>query len=150
MAALITWTNEISVGIEEIDEQHKVLIGLLNAINEAVQERRSSMVTAEIITQLIDYTRIHFAVEESLMRILGYQEYEAHKVQHGILIESLADLARKFAAGKVTVGFELQNFLKTWLTKHILANDKKYTQHFLNARVNANLAKHSWISQLWK
>lgn len=150
MSPLIPWTQEISVGIEEIDEQHKILVGLLNEINEAVQQKRSNTIAAEILNKLIEYTRIHFAVEESIMRILNYPEYVLHKEQHKALMKGVINLAEKLEAGKITVGFELQNFLKSWLIKHILTVDKKYTEHFLKAGVQVKLANSHWISNLWE
>ena len=87
MSKFIEWSNELSVGIEEIDEQHKVLVDLLNQIHEAIQQRHGAEATGEIIDRLGEYTRIHFAVEESLMRILHYSEYERHKEEHDRLIE---------------------------------------------------------------
>ena len=69
MSTFIEWSNELSVGIEEIDAQHKVLVDLLNQTHEAIQQRYTAQVTNDIIDQLGEYTRVHFAVEESLMRI---------------------------------------------------------------------------------
>lgn len=42
MAKFIEWTGELSVGIEEIDEQHKVLVDLINEIHEVIHQRRGS------------------------------------------------------------------------------------------------------------
>ncbi|KOR27636.1 hemerythrin, partial [Achromatium sp. WMS1] len=82
MTQFLAWSEEISVGVEEIDEQHKVLLNLINELNDAMQARRSHDVITSIINKLSEYTRIHFAVEESLMRILNYPDYESHKAQH--------------------------------------------------------------------
>ncbi|MCB1766851.1 MAG: hemerythrin family protein, partial [Candidatus Competibacteraceae bacterium] len=89
MVKFIEWSNALSIGIEEIDAQHKVLVDLLNQVHEAIQQRHGVEVTNEIVEQLGEYTRIHFAVEESLMRILHYPEYERHKDEHDRLIEQL-------------------------------------------------------------
>lgn len=150
MLPLIVWDSTLSVGIEEIDEQHKILISLLNEINEAVQQRRSNVAAKEIINKLIKYTRIHFAVEESIMRILNYPEYDSHKEQHKSLMQGVVNLADKIESGKITVGFELQNFLKHWLTKHIFNTDKQYTEHFLKSGVQAKLQNSNWWDiQVW-
>ena len=74
MSTFIEWSNELSVGIEEIDAQHKVLVDLLNQTHGAIQQRHIAQVTNDIIDQLSEYTRVHFAVEESLMRILHYPD----------------------------------------------------------------------------
>lgn len=146
----IEWNAELSVGIEEIDAQHKVLLSLLNDMHEAIQQQRSREVAKEILEKLMDYTRIHFAVEESLMRILGYPGYEEHKQQHVELMLSIGELSRKMERGKITIGFELQYFLKNWLTKHIIGTDKDYTGYFLQAGIAPKLRHNFWTLKLWE
>ncbi|KOR31285.1 hemerythrin [Achromatium sp. WMS2] len=150
MAPFLKWSEEISVGVEELDEQHKVLINMINNLHDAMQERRSHEVVSQIMVQLREYTRIHFAVEESLMRILGYPDYEEHKKQHEELMLSVKDLSQKIKDGKSSISFELMYFLKAWLTNHIMESDKQYTTHFLSSGANAKLRKRSWISSLWQ
>src|SRR5512140_2145124 len=67
--AHIEWSDELSVGIQEIDEQHKVLVGLVNDMHRAIHEHHGRDTARAILEKLGDYTRVHFAVEESLMRI---------------------------------------------------------------------------------
>lgn len=149
MGKFVEWSDELSVGVEEIDEQHKVLVGLVNDMHEAIHQRHGSDVVQEILAQLTDYTRVHFAVEESLMRILNYPGYEAHKEKHEVLLSHVVELNEKVKAGKTSIGFELMHFLKVWLTKHIMESDKEYSGHFLSAGANAKLKKRSWVSKLW-
>ena len=149
MSKFVEWSDELSVGIEEIDNQHKVLVDLVNEMNEAIQHRRGNEVVREILSRLADYTRIHFAVEESLMRILGYAGYEAHKVQHEELLGHVLELQDKVHSGRAAIGFELMHFLKFWLTKHIMESDKNYSEFFLQAGAGATLKKTSWASRLW-
>ena len=52
MTAFIEWSNELSVGIEEIDAQHKVLVDLLNQIHEAIQQRHGAEITGRILQKL--------------------------------------------------------------------------------------------------
>jgi hemerythrin len=149
MGTFIDWSDELSVGIEEIDEQHKVLIGLVNKMHEAIHQRHGSAVVGEILDELAGYTKIHFAVEESLMRILHYPGYEEHHEQHQDLLQQVVELQEKVASGKSSVSFELLHFLKTWLTKHILKEDMSYSGFFIAAGAKPTLAKKSWISRLW-
>lgn len=146
----IQWSEEISVGVEELDEQHKVLVELINELHNAMQNRHSNDVIQEILTRLTEYTRIHFAVEESLMRILGYPDYEKHKKQHEELIRSIIELSNRLKLGKANVSFALMHFLRLWLTKHIMESDKQYTDHFLSAGIQSRLKKRSWIASLWQ
>jgi hemerythrin len=150
MGRFVEWSDELSVGVEEIDEQHKVLVGLVNEMHEAIHQRHGSEVVQEILAKLADYTRIHFAVEESLMRILNYPDYETHKAQHEELLRHVVELVEKVDSGKTAIGFELMHFLKVWLTKHIMESDKQYTDHFLSAGAHSKLKKRSWVGRMWE
>lgn len=149
MSKFVEWSNELSVGIEEIDAQHKVLVDLLNEIHDAMRQGRTVQTTKGIIDRLGEYTRVHFAVEESLMRILHYPDYERHKEEHDELIAQLTDMHAKWEKGKGAIGFELAHFLKTWLTEHIMEGDKRYSAHFLAQGIRPELAKPSWVKKLW-
>ncbi|MCU7842356.1 MAG: bacteriohemerythrin [Candidatus Thiodiazotropha sp. (ex Monitilora ramsayi)] len=149
MSNFVEWSDTLSVGIEEIDEQHKLLVDLVNKMHEAIHQRHGSDVVNSILADLADYTRIHFAVEESLMRILNYPGYEEHKEIHEELLHSVVDLQEKVATGKKSIGFELMHFLKTWLTKHIMEEDMQYSSFFITAGAQPKLGKKSWIKRLW-
>lgn len=149
MSKFVEWSDALSVGIEEIDGQHKVLVDLVNKMHEAIHQRHGSDVVNSILSDLADYTRIHFAVEESLMRILNYPGYEAHKEIHEELLGAVVDLQEKVATGKKSIGFELMHFLKTWLTKHIMEEDMQYSGFFIASGAQPRLGKKSWIKRLW-
>ncbi|RLJ19004.1 hemerythrin [bacterium endosymbiont of Escarpia laminata] len=149
MGAFVVWSDSLSVGIEEIDEQHKILVNLINRMHQAIHERHGSDVVKGILAELADYTRIHFAVEESLMRILNYPGYDEHKEIHDELLGHVVELIEKVESGKTAIGFELLHFLKTWLTKHIMEEDMRYTGFFLAAGASPKLSKKSWIRRLW-
>ena len=150
MANFVEWSEDLSVGIEEIDDQHKVLVALVNEMHEAIHERHGSEAVRDVLGKLADYTRIHFAVEESLMRILGYPDYEVHKEQHEQLIGHMNELQHKVDTGKTAIGFELMHFLKVWLTKHIMESDREYSDYFVKAGAKPRLKKKSWTTRLWE
>jgi hemerythrin len=122
------WTDAMSVGIVEIDEQHKILVGILNRLFSALVQRESHEVTAEILDTLVDYTNTHFALEEKLMQDAGYDpvEFAAHLREHRAFIEKINDAADQHLAEGKSVSFEITSFLKRWLRDHILVTDKKY------------------------
>jgi len=127
---LFQWSNEYSVGVEEIDEQHKELVRLLNSLHQAIHERHGSEVSRRILNELVAYTQVHFAVEESLMRISAYPDFANHKKIHTSLIEQVHELQIKLDEGAAKISFELLHFLKHWLMHHILETDKQFGQHF--------------------
>jgi hemerythrin len=149
MGKFIEWSDVLSVGIDEIDAQHQVLVDLVNEMHEAIHARHGSEAVQDVLGKLADYTKIHFAVEESLMRILGYPGYEEHKAQHEELIHSMVDLQHKVETGKTAIGFELMHFLKIWLTKHIMESDQQYSHFFMEAGLKPKFQKRGWATKLW-
>ncbi|MDM8569927.1 bacteriohemerythrin [Thiotrichales bacterium HSG1] len=144
----ISWQDDLSVGIQEIDEQHKILIKLINRLFDEAIIKRNTSIANEILTELIQYTVIHFAVEESLFRIFNYPNYEKHKLQHEELTKQVMGLKVKIEQGE-EVSTELIVFLRSWLTKHILKEDKKYTNFFTEKGLQLNWAKKSWLGKIW-
>ncbi|MDD3610082.1 MAG: bacteriohemerythrin [Halothiobacillaceae bacterium] len=146
---LIEWQDDLSVGIDEIDSQHKTLVDIVNELHQAVAERRGKEVMQEILDRLDEYTRIHFATEESLMRIFHYPAYETHKETHDQLIDQLRHIRKDFEEGHGGVTFELMQVLKNWLVKHIQHSDKEYTPYFMQGKLSSNEAPKSWFERLW-
>ncbi len=130
---LIAWSDAFSVGITEIDNQHKRLIKIFNDLHEALQTHKSDVVTNHLIASLFEYTATHFGYEEKLLEEHGYPGFDAHKRKHIKLVTTLSELRGRYEQGDQAVIGELLTFLKEWLIGHIQGTDKEYTA-FLNAR----------------
>jgi hemerythrin len=124
------------------------LVDLVDALHEAIHQRQGSGVARDVLGKLAVHTRIHFAVEESRMRILGYPDSQEHKAQHGELIQSMLELQQKFVSG-AAIGFELTHFLKIWLTRHIMENDQRYGQYVVETGAKVRFKQKSWAGSLW-
>lgn len=149
MKNFIEWNKELSVDIQELDEQHKVLVDILNRLHEAIITRTDTDIIDDIFTELVQYTLVHFAVEESLMRIFDYPLYEDHKKHHEQLTKQVIDLQRKARKGDITASMSLWQFLKKWLTNHILIEDKKYSLFFLKCGLKKHWTERSWSGKIW-
>jgi hemerythrin len=149
MSPFVEWSPALSLGIDEIDAQHQALIDLINALHEVVRAGRPREQQLDALGRLAEYTKIHFAVEESLMRILGYPDYERHKGQHEGLIRSMIDLQRRLAGGEAPIDAPLMDHLKHWLLDHIVQSDRQYSRAFLEAGVLARHQRQSWATRLW-
>ncbi len=84
----IVWDNILSIGVDEIDEDHRKLIHIFNILNHAVAEKESPEYLAACLDELIYCTVWHFSHEERLMLKFRYPEAEAHKTEHRDLIQS--------------------------------------------------------------
>lgn len=132
---LFAWSDSYRVGIDEIDAQHKELVRLLNDLHISIREHHGSATSREILNRLVDYTRTHFLVEESLMRVSGYAELDSHRHQHETLIAQIAALQEKLDAGITSISFELLHFLKHWLMHHINGDDKQFGAFFSREKI---------------
>lgn len=130
--SVIIWSEELSVGIESIDEQHQVLIRLINSLNTAMAEGEANLMIGDILLSLTDYTRQHFSYEEQLFEQFGYPDSADHKRQHSELIEQISALKERFESElSGSIGLEIMQFLKNWLTNHIMKTDKTYSEYLI-------------------
>lgn len=124
--SFMTWNDSMSVGISEIDNQHKQLIAIINNLAEAMRARRSNEELGKILAELSRYTLNHFSLEERYFRQFGYPDAAAHIAQHKDFISKVSTFSADFASGKLAISIEVMNFLSDWLVKHIKGTDKQY------------------------
>ena len=121
----IVWSYVLSVGNDEIDEDHHRLIDLFNILNHSVAEGDDPEYLAAVLEELINCTVWHFSHEERLMVKYGYEGLAEHKAEHQELIQGAKELQQKILqAGNFVPGEDLE-FLESWLTEHILSTDMK-------------------------
>jgi len=131
--SLMEWSDELSVHIGRVDEQHKQLIGLINGLHDAMKEGKGRDVLGKTLSELVDYTATHFKTEEDLFAAHHYPDHHPHKREHDALTRQAADLKDRFMKGNLFISNETVLFLKDWLYNHILGSDKKYGP-FLHAK----------------
>lgn len=127
--ALIQWTDKLSVGNAQIDSEHKKLVDLVNRLHDAMKAGKAKEEIGGVLSELVNYTMVHFKNEEALMAKGGYPNLAAHQKEHQDLKLKVQDLLKKYNAGSVTLGIETANFLRDWLQKHILETDKQYMDY---------------------
>lgn len=126
---ILPWKEEYSIGINEVDLQHKKLVDFLNQLFDAMSVGKGSEVLSEILNGLTDYTVKHFATEEKYMVVYAFPNYKNHKIEHKKLVEEVAQLKEEFENGNKRLTIEVVNFLKEWLVSHILGSDKALGEH---------------------
>ncbi len=124
------WKEEYSIGIEEIDNQHRVLLDYFSLIEDSVAGGGSWSSLHFILIQLHDFARIHFSVEEALMRMYAYPGSNDHISQHQGFFAKVKELEQQSLTADVTKG--TVEFLHHWLLQHITKADKGYAQHIAN------------------
>lgn len=118
----------LDIGIAEIDAQHRQLHTLLERLKQSTDKRYGFAADA-ILAELAIQTRVHFAVEESLMRLLSFPDTDAHVEEHRSLTEQLEKLRKRAQDFEVANG--LSNFIQTWLVNHVNDFDREFVGHFL-------------------
>lgn len=125
---IIHWTPDFSVGVSSLDTDHKVLISLINQLDDAIRAGEPSEMVAKVLDALLDYTEYHFDREESLMKACGYPETDAHIRTHHTLRAQVHDIRDRYRRNPESMhGREVLAFLKNWLTAHIVGRDKLYS-----------------------
>ncbi|OOB80584.1 MAG: hypothetical protein BEN19_00465 [Epulopiscium sp. Nuni2H_MBin003] len=124
---MIKWQDSYKVGIDMVDEQHKVLFDIViqteHILNQYAYDKYDSII--ELLQKLKEYTIFHFEQEEEIMIKANYNKFFEHKVLHTDFIEKLEELV-----GGVDIQTDdevIKNiliFLIEWLTEHILKVDK--------------------------
>lgn len=128
------WKISFSIGVEEIDSQHRELIDLFRSIVASIEAGDSWSDTHYRIVDLRRFAEFHFQFEEGLMRMFGYPQAEAHAGNHKDFFTRLEAIER--ISLQDSVHEEMVKFLYDWLTDHILHCDKEYARHLLSgARV---------------
>jgi hemerythrin len=128
------WKDEYSVGVEEINTQHKKIIGLINDLDAAVHAGNTKEDLDKIINDLNDYAKFHLATEEKYFDEFNYPDKEEHKKRHDTYVIKVTDFDDKIKKldenGAIKLAFEMIDFLEDWWVNHILYEDKKYTKTF--------------------
>lgn len=130
-AILIEWSSELSVNVPSIDEQHKKLVNMINALNYAIEDGLTDDALQRIFDGLLLYTNKHFEYEEGLLTQAGFPATEAHQAEHEALRESVKSLKERLASGEMVLGAEVMDFLQAWLVHHIMGSDRAYSKHLV-------------------
>ncbi|MDD2738875.1 MAG: hemerythrin domain-containing protein, partial [Methylomonas lenta] len=65
--AILTWSNQLELGVPSVDKQHQHLVEILNQLDEAVALGYEPQKVLKLVDELIDYTHYHFEDEERFM-----------------------------------------------------------------------------------
>ena len=125
--------DTLTVGIEEIDDDHNKLVNLLNILNHSITEGAATDYVEAVLDELINCTVWHFSHEERLMLKYGYDGYEEHRTEHQDLINSARELKKKFIQMRQLDEKEDLAFLERWLTEHILVADTRLASYLIEA-----------------
>lgn len=123
----IGWRDDLQIGVEEIDNQHRELFRRFDDLLEACKAGKGDQEVLRLFTFLDEYVATHFSAEERLMRQCGYRDYLEHKKLHQGFVRGLEELKRKFrneGAG-LSLVISTNQMMIEWLVRHIDKMDRE-------------------------
>ncbi len=142
---LMAWSDQFVTGLETVDAQHHALVNLVNAAAPHLAQVGDGAVRAAgpFLDKLFHYAATHFRDEEQLMREaqLAPQYVEQHRRSHAAFVDEVKLMQRQAEIDGNLSGNELLRFLTSWLTFHILSEDKKMAAQMSAIRGGASAAQ---------
>ena len=128
----VEWDDSLSVGVAQIDDQHKHLVGLLNKTYNACIRTDMEDELKYILNELVDYSRNHLASEEHVMERYDYPEVGLQKIEHGMFSEKIMHIHQELYETErnpaITL-IEVARLLGNWLTNHIMKIDRRFGKY---------------------
>ncbi|MCG8324890.1 MAG: hemerythrin family protein [Thiotrichales bacterium] len=130
----IEWCDEFSLGIPDVDFEHRELIELINESLEHISQNISDDTVIADLGEILARISSHFALEEKIMRNEHYDEYEDHKADHERLLDEIHDFIRRYEEKKEFDEKEFGTELMLWFTEHFRTKDARMHKqlHSLN------------------
>ena len=127
---MIPWKDAYSVGIKEIDGQHKSLLEIINGLSEVERRAVDNKAFFATLNGLIKYAQEHFRTEERYMEEYGYPDLGPHQEAHAAFTEDVFSLQELLSKGDAAILQKILDFLKDWYISHILGTDREYIDFF--------------------
>lgn len=123
----LEWTKQYEIGIELIDQEHRLIVENYNQLYLAVYENKGIEYYGKILDFLMDYVAIHFRHEEALQKQLSYPAAAEHQKLHMAFEKQVKELYASYQDKEICQKdlVLICLFIKKWLLEHILVEDKK-------------------------
>jgi hemerythrin-like metal-binding protein len=129
----IAWRDEYSVGLPDVDHEHRVLIEMINEAAMALGPQTPNARIVEELGEICARVAAHFALEEREMRDLKYVGLGEHKRDHERLLEDILDIMADVESPRGYDAALLEKRLTAWFTEHFRTHDARL-HHWLAAR----------------
>ncbi len=119
---LIAWRKEFETGIAGVDHEHRELVDLINRLADDLTAGADKERVQAFLGEVFARIAAHFALEESVMRKHGYDEYEAHKAEHESLLDDIRDIMDE---AESDVSESLSATVGGWFVGHFKTKDAR-------------------------
>ena len=124
----VEWNEEMSVGVPEIDDQHKKLLGIINELAAAVAQGKGRDCLSRTLIEMAEYSEYHFNSEHAFFDTITFPETKRHVKQHIAFVYKIREASEKLTNKKAILSINLLYYLKDWLVNHIMVSDMKYAR----------------------
>jgi len=133
------WSDDYSVGVQLIDEQHQHFFEIINNTIELMSKNYNKEDVFAILGQLGDYAHYHFSTEEEYFAEFKCENVDLHIKIHNQFREKMKNnfnLIREKEADIKGLAEEISVYCGNWLINHILIMDKEYSSCFKKHGLN--------------
>ncbi len=124
--ALLAWNDKYCVGVKALDDQHKILLGLLNEFHAAMMRGDGQAAAGSLLRRLKAHVQAHIATEERLMASCKFPGLVQHQARHRKLLEKVEEFIASYEKGESGICIPLLHFLHDWHTCHWLQLGREY------------------------
>ncbi len=132
----IEWTEDLSVNIPKLDEQHKTLLGIINQLREAVAQGKGFAITSRLLDYLTEYILTHFELEELYFKKYSYPGRHEHIKRHQDFASKITRFILDNDKNRDLVSENLLEFLTDWFINHVKKEDKDFGLFYSKANAS--------------
>ncbi len=130
---ILAWSDEYSINVVEIDNQHKELLDCVNRLHAGVEAQIDKQDLHKLVEDLYAYASFHFASEEKLMKQYEMDHIKKHHKEHKLLLKHLKHVCNAISEGKRPAFYSEYDVSNDWFLSHIMGFDKEMGA-FLNSK----------------
>lgn len=123
--SLIAWREEFTIGLPDVDHEHRELIAMINALHESLGPAAEVERIVAALGEIQARIAAHFALEEREMRRLDYISVTEHKDDHERLLDDIMEITD---AVESPADYDPEAFgqrLSRWFTDHFRTHDAR-------------------------
>jgi len=127
---ILKWSDDYKTGIRVIDNDHKLLFELTEALGVCAERKEGFDRLGEIIDRLVNYAGEHFVREEQFMANCGFPDFDAHVEEHRRATEEIHAIRHLFRSNPERLDpMKVAEFFARWLAEHISHRDQRYVPY---------------------
>jgi hemerythrin len=132
--SLIVWRDEFTIGLADVDHEHRELIAMINAVHESLGPAADTEKVVAALGEIHARIAAHFALEEREMRKLDYISVTGHKDDHERLLDDILDIIDTVESPTDYDPEALGRRLSRWFTEHFSTHDARLHRWLVGRR----------------